>query len=126
MKGRTIIAAMALAAFVAGCGSAAEQQQFEHPGLDQRGSSTKCATSIGIEAPFTGPVAMLGHEQLHFAQLAIQTDNTANGTNITLAQGDTQLMPPRRRPSPSSSSRTPRSSRSSGPPAARRSRRSDR
>jgi branched-chain amino acid transport system substrate-binding protein len=38
-------------------------------------------------------VAVLGQEQLAFAKLAIQDDNKANGTNITLVQGDTQLMP---------------------------------
>ena len=36
---------------------------------------------------------MLGAEQLHFAQLAAAQDNTANGTNITIVQGDTQLQP---------------------------------
>jgi len=46
-----------------------------------------------MEGPLTGPVAMLGQEQLHFAQLAVAMDNQANGTNVTIAQGDTQLMP---------------------------------
>jgi branched-chain amino acid transport system substrate-binding protein len=49
--------------------------------------------SIGIEAPLTGQVAVLGQEQLAFAQLAVADDNAANGTNITIVQGDTQLMP---------------------------------
>jgi branched-chain amino acid transport system substrate-binding protein len=52
-----------------------------------------CAASIAIEGPFTGPVAQLGLEQLHFAQLAVANDNKALGTNVTLAQDDTQLMP---------------------------------
>jgi branched-chain amino acid transport system substrate-binding protein len=38
-------------------------------------------------------VPQLGGEQLHFAQLALATDNAANKTNITLVQGDTQLNP---------------------------------
>ena len=38
-------------------------------------------------------MALLGQEQLAFAQLAVADDNAANGTNITLVQGDTQLMP---------------------------------
>ena len=46
---------------------------------------------IGMEAPLTGPVSVVGQEQLHFAQLAVATDNAANKTNITLVQGDTQL-----------------------------------
>ncbi|MGI8711656.1 MAG: branched-chain amino acid ABC transporter substrate-binding protein [Solirubrobacteraceae bacterium] len=36
---------------------------------------------------------MLGTEQLHFAELAISMDNQTNHTNISLVQGDTQLMP---------------------------------
>ena len=36
---------------------------------------------------------MLGQEQLAFAKLAVADDNKANGTNITLVQGDTQLNP---------------------------------
>ncbi len=36
---------------------------------------------------------MLGTEQLHFAQLALSMDDQANATNISLVQGDTQLMP---------------------------------
>ena len=38
-------------------------------------------------------MAPLGTEQLHFAQLAVATDNAANKTQITLVQGDTQLQP---------------------------------
>jgi branched-chain amino acid transport system substrate-binding protein len=38
-------------------------------------------------------VAVLGQEQLAFAKLAVAADNQANGTNITLVQGDTQLTP---------------------------------
>ncbi|HTU97800.1 MAG TPA: branched-chain amino acid ABC transporter substrate-binding protein [Solirubrobacteraceae bacterium] len=46
-----------------------------------------------MEGPFTGPVAQVGLEQLHFAQLAVKLDNEANGTDVTLAQDDTQLTP---------------------------------
>jgi branched-chain amino acid transport system substrate-binding protein len=46
-----------------------------------------------MEGPLTGPVAVLGQEQLHFAQLALLKDNLANHTKITLVQGDTQLNP---------------------------------
>jgi branched-chain amino acid transport system substrate-binding protein len=38
-------------------------------------------------------VAQVGLEQLHFAQLAVKLDNQANGTDVTLAQDDTQLTP---------------------------------
>ena len=93
MKGRTIIAAMMLAAFVVGCGSSSSSSSSSSTSASTAGSSSKCATSIGIQAPLTGPVAVLGQEQLAFAKLAIQMDNQANGTNISLVQGDTQLMP---------------------------------
>jgi branched-chain amino acid transport system substrate-binding protein len=43
--------------------------------------------------PITGPAASVGGDQLHFAQLAVQMDNAANKTQITLVQGDTQLNP---------------------------------
>ncbi len=86
MKGRTIIAVAVLGALaVAGCGSS--------NGGTASGGSKACTASIGIEAPITGAVAVLGQEQLHFAQLAMAMDNKANKTKITLVQGDTQLDP---------------------------------
>jgi len=51
--------------------------------------TTSCAASIGMEGPLTGPTAVVGQEQLHFAELALATDNAANKTNISLVQGDT-------------------------------------
>jgi branched-chain amino acid transport system substrate-binding protein len=98
MKGRTLIAATALAALgVAGCGSSSSSSSSS----SSAGSSStaaaapggKCATSVGFEGPITGPVAMLGSEQQHFAQLAVSMDNAANGTNITIVPLDTQLTP---------------------------------
>jgi branched-chain amino acid transport system substrate-binding protein len=50
-----------------------------------------CAVTIGVEAPLGGRVAVLGREQVAFARLAVQHDNEANGTDISLVQGDTQL-----------------------------------
>ena len=96
MKVRIIIAAMALTALVAaGCGSSNSSSSSSTSSAASSGSSTKasCDASIGIEGPFTGQVAVLGQEQLAFAKLAVKTDNKANGTNITLVQGDTQLTP---------------------------------
>ena len=46
-----------------------------------------------MEGPLTGPVAVLGQEQLHFAELALSMDNAANKTKISIVQGDTQLTP---------------------------------
>jgi branched-chain amino acid transport system substrate-binding protein len=105
MKLRISMAAVALTALVAaGCGSSSSSSSSSSGSSSASASASttaaasgssggKCATSIAIEGPFTGPVAQLGLEQLHFAQLAVAADNKANGTNVTLAQDDTQLTP---------------------------------
>jgi len=86
MKGSVIIAATAIGALaVAGCGSSGSSASG--------GGSNTCVATIGMEGPLTGPVAFLGQEQLHFAQLALAKDNLANKTKISLVQGDTQLNP---------------------------------
>ncbi len=88
MRRNVIIATAALGALVvAGCGSGGGSSS-------SGGTATKsCVATIGMEGPLTGPVAFLGQEQLHFAQLAVARDNVANHTKITLVQGDTQLNP---------------------------------
>jgi len=88
MRRNVIIATAALGALVAaGCSSGGSSSS-------SGGTATKsCVATIGMEGPLTGPVAFLGQEQLHFAQLAVARDNLANHTKITLAQGDTQLNP---------------------------------
>ncbi|HEY4830086.1 MAG TPA: branched-chain amino acid ABC transporter substrate-binding protein [Solirubrobacteraceae bacterium] len=102
MKVRTSVAALALTAlFAAGCGSSSSSTTSSSSGgssattaaSGSSGSSKSCTASIAIEGPFTGPVAQVGLEQLHFAQLAVANDNAANHTNVTLAQDDTQLTP---------------------------------
>ena len=104
MKVRISLAGLAVTALVAaGCGSSSSSTTSSATTSASSGTTTgaaasgggsgSCAASIGIEAPLTGQVAVLGQEQLAFAKLAIADDNKANGTNITLVQGDTQLMP---------------------------------
>ena len=96
MKARLSIAALALVALVAaGCGSSSSSSSSSNTAAasSSGSSSGNCAAAIGLEAPITGSAAPLGTEQLHFAQLAVAKDNAANGTKITLVQGDTQLMP---------------------------------
>lgn len=99
MKVRIGFAALALSALIAGgCGSSSSSTTSASSGSSttaaaSSGSSKSCTASIAIEGPFTGPVAQVGLEQLHFAQLAVADDNTANHTNVTLAQDDTQLTP---------------------------------
>jgi branched-chain amino acid transport system substrate-binding protein len=85
-----VTAVLALGALaVAGCGSSGSSS-----GAGGSGAGAKsCVASIGMEGPLTGPVATLGQEQLHFAQLALAMDNQANKTKISLVQGDTQLQP---------------------------------
>jgi branched-chain amino acid transport system substrate-binding protein len=86
MKGRVIIAAAALGALaLAGCGKSG--------GTSSSGAVKSCVATIGFEGPITGPVAVLGTEQLHFAELAVSMDNAANKTKIKITQGDTQLQP---------------------------------
>ena len=86
MKGRRIIAAAVLGALaIAGCGSS--KSGGTHAAIKN------CKATIGMEGPLTGPVGVLGQEQLHFAELALSMDNKANKTKITLKQGDTQLNP---------------------------------
>src|ERR1700749_1839601 len=102
MKVRISLAALAVTALVAaGCGSSSSSTSSaasattgtSTQAASSGGSSGNCTASNGNGAPLTGQVAVLGQEQLAFAKLAIQDDNKANGTNITLVQGDTQLMP---------------------------------
>ena len=103
MKVRLTLVAAALTALVAvGCGSsssssssapAATSSSAAAAGTSSAAAGKSCKASIAIEGPFTGPVAQVGLEQLHFAQLAVQMDNKANGTNVTMAQDDTQLTP---------------------------------
>ena len=96
MKGRLVLVAAAVGSLVvAGCSSSSSSSSSTAAagGGSSSSSSTTCTASIGIEAPITGPVAPLGTEQLHFAELAVSMDNTANNTKITLVQGDTQLQP---------------------------------
>jgi branched-chain amino acid transport system substrate-binding protein len=82
-----------LALVVAACGSSSKKTDTTAGGGGTKAANTNCAAQVAVEAPITGPVAQLGGEQLHFAQLAVETDNAANGTKISIVQGDTQLEP---------------------------------
>lgn len=98
MKVRMILAAAVLTALVAaGCGSSSSSSSSSSASATKAasasGSAGKCSTSIALEAPLTGPVAQLGLEQLHFAQLAVANYNKLYGTNVVLNQDDTQLTP---------------------------------
>jgi branched-chain amino acid transport system substrate-binding protein len=93
MNKRVIIATAALGALaVAGCGSSGGSTA-SGGSSSTAAATTSCVASIGMEGPLTGPVAVLGQEQLHFAELANSMDNAANKTKISIVQGDTQLNP---------------------------------
>src|SRR5437764_714108 len=94
MKGRLVLAMAAVGSLaVAGCSSSSSSSAAGGGSTGGAASTKSCVASIGFEGPITGPVAPLGTEQLHFAQLAVATDNLANKTRIKLVQGDTQLQP---------------------------------
>ena len=97
MKGRLVLAAAAVGSLaVVGCSSSSSSTAAggATSGTSSASAATKsCVASVGFEGPITGPVAPLGTEQLHFAQLARVTDNLTNKTDIHLVQGDTQLNP---------------------------------
>src|SRR6202035_2095700 len=91
MKSSVIVAAAAVGALaMAGCSSSSSTSSS---GTTAGGATKSCVASVGMEGPLTGPVAVLGQEQLHFAELAVAMDNTANKTKISIVQGDTQLDP---------------------------------
>ena len=94
MKGRLVLAMAAVGSLaVAGCSSSSSSSAAGGGSTGGAASTKSCTASIGFEGPITGPVAPLGTEQLHFAQLAVAKDNLANKTKIKLVQGDTQLQP---------------------------------
>jgi len=96
MRKSVIIAVAAVGTLVvAGCSSSSSSSSSSSASTStSTGAATAaCVASTGMEGPLTGPVASLGQEQLHFAELAVSMDNAANHTNITLVQGDTQLTP---------------------------------
>lgn len=57
------------------------------------GAAVDCGGAVGVMGPFTGDAASIGQEQLNWATFALDRFNTDNGTDFTLAEGDTQLDP---------------------------------
>ena len=48
---------------------------------------------LGMMGPFTGPVASIGDDQLHWAQFFANNWNLTHKMKLTIVQGDTQLDP---------------------------------
>jgi len=95
MRKSVIIAVAAVGTLVvAGCASSSSSSSSSTTSTSSSAAATTaCVASTGMEGPLTGPVANLGQEQLHFAELAVSMDNAANHTQISIVQGDTQLTP---------------------------------
>jgi branched-chain amino acid transport system substrate-binding protein len=94
MRKSVIIAVAAVGTLVAaGCSSSSSSSSSSTSTSTSAAATTACVASTGMEGPLTGPVANLGQEQLHFAELAVSMDNAANHTQISIVQGDTQLTP---------------------------------
>jgi branched-chain amino acid transport system substrate-binding protein len=95
MRKSVIIAVAAVGTLVvAGCSSSSSSSSSTTTSTSSSAAATTaCVASTGMEGPLTGPVANLGQEQLHFAELAVSMDNAANHTQISIVQGDTQLTP---------------------------------
>jgi len=89
MERRVITALTAIGALVAaGCSSSSSSATSTASTSSASAATTSCVATIAMEGPLTGPTAVVGQEQLHFAELALTSDNLANKTNITLVQGD--------------------------------------
>jgi branched-chain amino acid transport system substrate-binding protein len=86
-----VVAALALIA--AGCGG--DDSSSEAAGTTTSGSSSgkPCDASIGVLTVLTGAAGPQGREMLHWAQLAVDQFNEANGTDIKVVEGDDQLDP---------------------------------
>ena len=89
MERRVITALAAIGALVAaGCSSSSSSATSSASTSSASAATTSCVATIAMEGPLTGPTAVVGQEQLHFAELALTSDNLANKTNIMLVQGD--------------------------------------
>lgn len=86
----TVAVTAALAAIVAVGASAGPAKKSPKPAKVPASCN---GLSYGHIGPLTGAAAVLGQEQLHWGQLALQQFNKAHRTNFKLVEGDTQLIP---------------------------------
>jgi branched-chain amino acid transport system substrate-binding protein len=64
-----------------------------HSAKAPSGASCSNPIQIGMEGPFTGPVASIGDDQLHWAEFFATQWNKTHPIKINIVQGDTQLTP---------------------------------
>lgn len=76
----------------AGTAASASTRQARTPAASPRGAAS-CEGSIGLMAPLTGSVAVIGQQQLHWGELAATIFNKQHHTHFTVVQGDTQFQP---------------------------------
>jgi branched-chain amino acid transport system substrate-binding protein len=90
MKKALTLALIAAAVAAAGASAVTKGSSPTH----STAAVAECTSGqIGFMGPITGSVAFLGHEQLTWAQFAVDRFNQTTGTHFTLKQGDTQLNP---------------------------------
>ena len=77
-----------LALVAAGCGGSDSDSS-----ASETTSGNPCDASIGVLTVLTGAAGPQGREMLHWAQLAVDQFNEANGTTIKVVEGDDQLDP---------------------------------
>jgi branched-chain amino acid transport system substrate-binding protein len=88
MLGAVVIA---VALVAAGCGGSDSSSSAS--GTTTSASGKPCNASIGVLTVLTGAAGPQGREMLHWAQLAVDQFNQANGTSIKVVEGDDQLDP---------------------------------
>jgi branched-chain amino acid transport system substrate-binding protein len=64
-----------------------------HTAKAPSGASCSNPIQLGMEGPFTGPVASIGDDQLHWAEFFATQWNKTHPIKINIVQGDTQLTP---------------------------------
>ena len=82
-----------LALLAAGCGGDDSSSSASGTTTGASSSGKPCNASIGVLTVLTGAAGPQGREMLHWAQLAVEQFNEANGTNIKVVEGDDQLDP---------------------------------
>ena len=86
-----VVATLALIA--AGCGGDDSSSSASGTTTGASSSGKPCNASIGVLTVLTGAAGPQGREMLHWAQLAVDQFNQANGTDIKVVEGDDQLDP---------------------------------
>ncbi len=90
LVGSVLLATLGICVLAAaGCGGSDDSAS----GTTDTTAAKPCDASIGVMTVLTGAAGPQGREQLHWAQLATEQFNTANGTNIKIVEGDDQLDP---------------------------------